>query len=149
MKIPKLVIVLLVIAAVFAIGEVLAASGGDGSQSMWKTAPVWECEQGEYAALCASSKSQGCRAKTVNNPDTLTLDFIEKNVQRNTSFGRSYLPIAARYRDRQSNLTILILGGDRTATMNIDGENAIIMVPSPGGSSVGMEFFTCQPKPVE
>lgn len=146
MKIPKLVIVLLVLALVFAIGEVLAASSSSGSQSMWSAAPIWECNQGDYAALCANSKTQGCRAKTVNSPDRLILNFTEKNVQRETSFGRSYLPIAARYRDRQSNLTILILGGDSTATMTVDGENAMIIVPSPGGTSVSMEFFSCHPK---
>jgi len=145
-KIPKLVIVLLVIALVFAIGEVLAASSSNGSQAMWKAAPIWECEQGDYTALCTNSKSRGCRAKDANNPDTLTLDFNEKNIQRETSFGRSYLPIVARYRDRQTNLTILILGGDRTATMTVDGENAMIVVPSPGGTSVGIEFFSCLPK---
>lgn len=146
MKIPKLIIVLLVIAAIFAIGEVLAASTGNGSQAMWKEAAVWECDQGDYSALCASSEVQGCRAKSVSNPDKLTLDFTEKNAQRETSFGRSYLPIAARYLDRNSSQTILILGGDRTATMHVDGENAIIMAPSPGGTSVSLEFFTCQPK---
>ncbi len=144
MKVPKLVIVLLVIIAIFAIGEVLAASSESGSQSMWKEAVVWECQQGDYTALCSSSETQGCRPKTVNNPDTLVLDFNENNVQRETSFGRSYLPIAARYHDRHSSQTILVLGGERTATMHVDGENALIMAPSPGGGSLSLEFFTCQ-----
>ena len=116
---------------------------------MWKAAPIWECQQGEYKALCSSNLTQGCRAKETSEPDTLTLDFTEKNVQRETSFGRSYLPIAARYRDRQSGQTVLILGGDRSATMLFEGENGMIIAPSPGGSSVSMEFFTCQPKVAE
>lgn len=138
----------MVLVAVFAIGEVLAASD-NGSQAMWKAAPVWICEQGEYKALCASNLTQGCRENETKEPDILTLDFTEKNVQRETSFGRSYLPIAARYRDRQSGQTVLILGGDRSATMLFEGENSMIIAPSPGGSSVSMEFFTCQPKPAE
>lgn len=139
----RLLIFLAVIAAIFAIGEVLGASP-DADRPMWTKAQIWACSPAAQAAYCSGGDRVACQLEDMRS-ETIEINFPDAAMIRQGSLGRSYVPIAGRYADPQTHHSILLIGRGDVATFHyLDGSAVLSRFT---GAGMEMTFYDCAPNP--
>lgn len=119
------------------------------AQTMWRESARWTCTQEPFQAACGGRFKNRCKVAEPRSIETLLFDFEENVVVQDSNLGKSYVPITARTADRRRQISTILFGESGNVVMQFSGGQGVTMTMPPGGGTVAIAFYLCEPAPVE
>ena len=136
-------------ALIIAAFALIVTTGPSLAQTMWREAPRWSCTQEPFQAACGGGFGNRCQVAEPRKIQNLLFDFEENVVVEDTHLGKSYVPITARTADRRRQISTVLFGESGHIVMQFSGGQGVTMALPPGGGTVAISFYTCEPAPAE
>ena len=116
---------------------------------MWREAEQWSCVQEPFQAACGGRFKNRCKVAEPRKLETLIFNFQENVVVQDSNLGKSYVPITARTADRRRQISTILFGESGHVVMQFSGGQGVTMTMPPGGGTVAIEFYACEPMAAE
>ncbi len=127
----------------------IALTAPSFAQTMWRVAEQWTCTQQPFQAACGGRFENRCKVAEPRKLQTLIFNFQENVVVQDSNLGKSYVPITARTADRRRQISTILFGESGNVVMQFSGGQGVTMAMPPGGGTVAIEFYTCEPLAAE